>query len=106
PPQNGLSLTLLLRRRAGTIDDLEVTLGEVTPRDPLLTIERCGAGKLGPRGEGDLVEIGDPTFDRQLQVRDRRDVGDRLLDDATRAQLLALCHGWLGLWPKVAVRYH
>jgi hypothetical protein len=106
PPQNGMPLALLLRRHAGAIDDLEVTLGEVPPRDPPLTIERRSAGKLGPRGEGDLVEIGDPAFDSQFQVRDRRDVGARLLDDATRAQLTALSCGWLGIWPKVAVRYH
>ncbi len=100
------ALAVALRRRAGGIDDLEVIVGEVPPREPPFTVERRGAGRLGPRGEGDVVEVGDPAFDAAFVLRDRRDIGARLLDDATRARLQELAHGWLGVWPHAGVRYH
>jgi hypothetical protein len=105
PPRDGLPLSLLLRRRAGVVDNLELLLGEAPAKRPPLTIERRGES-LGPRGEGEVVELGDPAFDGALVLRDRRDVGARLLDDATRARLLQVMHGWLGVWPRAAVRYH
>jgi hypothetical protein len=106
PPRDGLALALTLRRRAGAIDDLEVVVGDTPPRDPPFTLERRGAGRLGARGEGERVEVGDRAFDEAFLVRDRRDVGARLLDDATRARLIATVRGWLAVWPRAGVRYH
>jgi hypothetical protein len=95
-----------LSRRGGAIAELEIVVGEAPPRSPPLTVERRGSGRLGPRGEGQVVELGDSNFDRAFLLRDRRDVGARLLDDATRVRLLELCRGWLGVWPRSGVRYH
>jgi hypothetical protein len=104
-PADRTPLALTLSRRSGAIDDLEIVVGEVPPREPPLTIEHRSAGRLGPRGEGEPVEIGDAAFDGAFRLRDRRDVGARLLDDSTRARLLVLCRGWLGVWPRAGVRY-
>jgi hypothetical protein len=104
-PHEQFPLGLTLHRRAGVIADVEVVVGDVPPREPPLTLERRDAGRLGPRGEGELVEIGDPAFDRAFRLRDRRDVGARLLDDVTRTRLIQHCHGWLGVWPRAGLRY-
>jgi hypothetical protein len=104
-PHDTFPLGLVIQRRAGAIDEIEVVVGDVPPREPPFTLERRDAGRLGPRGEGDLVEIGDAAFDGAFRLRDRRDVGARLLDDTARARLLEHCHGWLGVWPRSGLRY-
>jgi hypothetical protein len=106
PVQTGVPVALVLRRRAGVVDDLEISIGEVPPRDPPFSLERRGARGLGPRAEGGPVETGDLEFDRAFVMRDHRSVGARFLHDSTRAQLLELADGWLGVWPQRGLRYH
>jgi hypothetical protein len=95
-----------LRRRAGVVRDVEVRVGEVPEREPPFTLARRGAGRLGPRGDGEVVATGDETFDRLFVLRDRRSIAAQVLDDATRARLAALSAGWLAIWPQLGVRYH
>jgi hypothetical protein len=92
-------------RRAGAIVNVEATVGEAVPRDPPFVVERRGAGARGPHSSGARVATEDTAFDREFDVYDARGAGAALLDDATRARMLALVHGWLGVWPQRGVRY-
>jgi hypothetical protein len=96
-----------LQRRAGVVRAVDVMVGppDAAPRDPALTVERKEARGLGPRAAGATVLTDDPTFDRAFVVRDRRSLGARLLDEATRARMLEHVAGWLAVWPEGALRY-
>jgi hypothetical protein len=101
----GLPVTLSVSRSAGHVSGVDVVVGEALPRDPPFTVERRDAGRLGPRADGPAIETGDAAFDHSFATRDRRGLNAKLLDDATRARLGALCTGWLGVWPQRGVHY-
>ncbi len=105
-PQTVPPSTVSLQRRQGALAELEIVVGEAPPRDPPFTLQRRGGPKLGPRGEGEIINTGDAAFDRIFIIRDKRDVGAHILDDATRPKLIAEINGWLGIWPQRGLRYH
>jgi len=92
-------------RRAGVISEVELSAGEVPPRDPPFCLERRAATGLGPHESGARVEAGDPEFDRTFFIYDRRGSGAALLDDDTRKRMLALVQGWLAVWPQRGAAY-
>jgi hypothetical protein len=105
PPTAGVPVALTVARSAGRIARIDVVVGEAAHRDPPFSLERRDAGRLGPRADGATVETGDAEFDHAFVTRDRRGLNVQLLDDATRARLLALCSGWLAVWPQRGVHY-
>ena len=96
---------IAIQRRQNAVRELEITVGEVPPREPPFTLQRRGRPRMGPRGEGAAVATGDQPFDRVFQLHDRRDVGAHVLDDATRPRLIENIHGWIGIWPQRGLRY-
>lgn len=105
PATAALPVALTIARSAGLISRVDVVVGEAVPRDPPFTLERRDAARLGPRADGPAIETGDAEFDHAFVTRDRRGLNARLLDDATRARLRAVCAGWLGVWPQRGVHY-
>ncbi len=98
-------VAVYVQRRAGVVRRIDVSIGDEPAREPHFTLERRGAPRLGPRADGPRAESGDVDFDLQFVQRDRRDVGARLLDDATRESMTGAIWGWLGVWPERAVSY-
>ncbi len=98
-------LSVQVARRAGVVSEVEITCGEVPPRDPAFCVELKVATGLGPHEAGARVETGDPAFDRIFLVHDRRGAGAALLDDETRARMMTLVSGWLGVYPQRGVAY-
>jgi hypothetical protein len=96
---------VVVSRRAGAVSEVEITVGETPPREPAFSLARRGAGKLGPHAAGARVQTDDPKFDRVFEVWDKRGAGAGLLDDDSRARMLAFVAGWLGVWPQRGVRY-
>lgn len=105
PATAAAPVALRLERRAARLSSIEVVVGDTPPRDPPLTVTRRGMSSLGPDAGGPPLATDDSGFDKAFDVRDRRGVAARLLDDPTRAKMAALLSGWLGVWPQRGVCY-
>jgi hypothetical protein len=101
----GVPGQLSIDRRAGAITRVELNLGEQPERTPPFTLCTRGARGLGPLAPGPAIATDDASFDRRFVVRDHRGAGTALLDAETRARMLRLIDGWLGVWPQRGARY-
>lgn len=99
--------TLLVERAGGAIDRYEISVGEVPPRRPPLTIAaRSSPRRYGRPAAGPAVVTDDAAFDRRYLVRDARGVGTVLFEADVRAALAArLGDGWIGVWPQRGAQF-
>ncbi len=97
--------TLFVVRRNHRLHRFEILLGDPPLRHPSLSIAHQDSTRLGPSADAPSVRIGDPDFDAQFVIHDRRGTGSALLDEATRQQIAANLRGWLGIWPQRGLRY-
>jgi hypothetical protein len=105
PAADGPAVEIVLTRLAGAVAKLVICVGHTPPREPLFTLERIDAGKLGPRARGPRIETADAGFDRLFRVHDGRALAGPLLDEGVRTQIGQLVRGWLGVWPAQGLEY-
>ncbi len=101
----GLPATFLLDRRGGAVARVDLSVGEIPPRAPPVSLTARGARSLGPSAPGPVVATGDAAFDARYLRHDPRGAGTAILDADTRARILQLPDGWIGVWPQRGARF-
>jgi hypothetical protein len=101
----GAPVAARIDRQGGAVCDVDITVGDVPPREPPFALVRVGTRHLGPVPSDARVATEDAAFDAAFEVYDRRGVGAPLLDNDTRSTAAALVDGWLGVWPQRGARY-
>ena len=102
-----LPFTLRLLQQAGSLQQLEITVGK-HPKDAatISVVRRTGVrGRpVTRRGAGPRVKLHQPDFDAQFEVHWAADQPTDLLRPHLEP-MQRLAHGWIGIWPGEGVHY-